>query len=269
MPSQIHLANIEFHRMLAPRYEQQPFFQEENRRRVRGLLQELARSTCGERLLDVGCGTGLILDLAHDLFEELDGIDITPEMLERVKPRSNVKTQLATAESLPFPDATFDAITAYSVLHHIEDLGQVFREVRRALKPGGFFYADESPSQYYLESLFALAPESSVSELVREQRNRITTDAAEYMRLYGIPAKIAEEAMTQNFAQHALKQDSLERLLKDSGFNTVQITFRRFLGEDQCSLEGGQQQVDTIYRYLVNMLPLSRNLFKYFVLVAR
>ena len=113
--SETQLANVEFHRRLAPRYEQQPFFQDANRQRVRALLCELAKSTPAKRLLDVGCGTGLILDLAHDLFDELDGIDITPEMLDKVTPRPNVKTHLASAQAMPFPDGTFDMVTACSI----------------------------------------------------------------------------------------------------------------------------------------------------------
>jgi ubiquinone/menaquinone biosynthesis C-methylase UbiE len=267
--SEVQLANIEFHRLLAPQYEQQPFFLEENRQRVRALLHELAQTTSGERLLDLGCGTGLVLDLAHDLFRDLDGIDITQEMLEMVKQRKNVTTQLAGGEELPFADASFDAVTAYSVLHHIEDLSKVFREIRRTLKPGGFFYADESPSQYYLDAICGLDPDTSMAELVRQQYERTTSDAGEYEKRYGIPTGLAKRAMTQNFARHALEQENVERLLRDAGFDQVQITFRRFLGEDQCRLTGGEELANKVRDFLVGTLPLSRHFFKYFVLVAR
>ncbi len=263
------LANIDFHKQLAPHYHKQPFFQEANRQRVRALLQGLTRDPSAERLLDVGCGTGLILDLAHDLFKELDGIDITPEMLEKVTPRANVRTQIASAESIPFPDRTFDVVTAYGLLHHIEDLGRMFQEVRRALKPGGAFYADESPSQHYLDALFALNPRSPMTDAVRRERERVTSDAAEYQRQYGLKAEVVQKAMVQNYAWHALRQDNLENLLKASGFGAVEITYRRFLGEDQCRQKGGEDLVNSTHEYLVSLLPLSRSLFKYFVLVAR
>jgi ubiquinone/menaquinone biosynthesis C-methylase UbiE len=267
--SATQLANIEFHKRLAPQYEQQPFFQTANRQRVRALLCELAKSTPAKRLLDVGCGTGLILDLAHDLFEELDGIDITPEMLGKVTPRPNVKTQIASAEATPFPGGTFDMVTAYGVLHHIEELGRLFREVRRTLKPGGVFYADESPSQHYFDALVALNPRSPMADTVRRERERVVSDPAEYQRLYEIPAEIVQRAMVQNFSRHALRQENLERLLRSAGFGTVEIRFRRFLGEDECRRDGGVEMIETIRRYLLSILPLSRPLFKYFVLVAR
>lgn len=268
-PTPTQLANIEFHRLLAPHYEEQPFFNEANRQRVRALLWELAQSTPAERLLDVGCGTGLVLDLAHDLFKELDGIDITPEMLAKVTPRANVRTQLATAESIPFPDRTFDLVTAYGVLHHIENLSRMFQEARRTLKSGGVFYADEAPSQHYLDALLGLNPRSPMTDAVRRERRRVDSDPAEYERRYGLPVEVVRRAMVQNNTWHTLRQDKLERLLKSSGFGTVQITFRHFLGEGQCRQEGGADLVNTTYSYLVSLLPLTRHLFKYFVVVAR
>jgi len=255
--------------LLVAHYEKQPYFQAPNRERVRALLLNLAQSTPARRLLDVGCGTGLILDLAHDLFQKLDGIDITPEMIERVTPRENVRTQLASAESIPFPNETFDLVTAYGVLHHIDNLGRVFREVRRVLKGGGVFYADESPSQHYSDTLFALSPHLPMTDIARQARDRVMSDAAEYQKRFGLPVEVVQRAMVQNYAFHALRQDKLEHLLKSAGFEKVQITFRRFLGEEQCQQAGGEELVNTVQNFLVSLLPVTRGLFKYFVLVAR
>lgn len=262
-------ANVEFHKRLAPQYERQPFFQESNQRRVRAILKDLSQRTDANRLLDVGCGTGLVLDLAHDLFQELDGIDITKEMLEKVTTRTNVRVQLANATAIPFPDKTFDAVTAYSVLHHIEDLDRIFKEIRRVLKPGGFLYADESPSQDYLKALVSLEPSATTGDAVLRERERITSDVKKYETKYGIPGEVVRNAMTQNYALHSLTEENLDHLLKSNGFERVQITFRRFLGEDQARERGGEEMVHTIGSYLASMLPLTRHLFKYFVLVAQ
>ncbi len=267
--SATQLANIEFHRRLAPQYAQQPFFQPANRQRVRALLCELAKSTPAKRLLDVGCGTGLILDLANDLFEELYGIDISPEMLGKVTPRPNVKTQLATAEAMPFLDGTFDMVTAYSVLHHIEDPGRVFGEVRRTLKPGGVFYADESPSQHYRDALVALNPKSPMTDAVRRQRERVLSDPGEYQRLYEVPLEIVKRAMVQNYHNHSLTQENLQESLLSAGFSSIEINFRHFVGEEECRQRGGEELVARVQNCLLSILPLSRSLFKYFVLVAR
>ena len=267
--SAIQLANVEFHRQLAPHYGLQPFFQASNQQRVRALLCELAKSTPAKRLLDVGCGTGLILDLAHDLFDELDGIDITPEMLEKVTPRPNVKTQLASAQALPFPDGAFDMVTAYGVLHHIEELSRVFREVRRTLRPGGIFYADESPSQHYTDTIMALNPKSQMADTVRREQDRLLCDSSEYQRLYEIQPEVVQRAMAQNYFRHGLRQENLNRLLRAAGFVSIEFTYRRFLGEDLCRQEGGEALVSAMQRHLVSLWPLTRGLFKYFVIVAR
>jgi ubiquinone/menaquinone biosynthesis C-methylase UbiE len=269
LDSEVQLANIKFHRLLAESYERQPFFSRENRIRLRCLLESFARDTGADRLLDLGCGTGLVLDLAFDLFKELDGIDITEEMLARVKPRPNIRTQKASAENIPFPNDTFDVVTAYSVLHHLEDLGQVFREVRRTLRPGGIFYADESPSQHFLDGLLNLDPESVMTDLVRQQRERVADDFNEYGRRFGLSAEVVKRAMVQNYSKHSLTQETLESLLKSAGFDSVAITFRRFVGGDEWRREHGEEQARTIHDYLSSMLPLTRHLFKYFVLVAR
>ena len=233
------------------------------------LLEKLAQATPAERLLDLGCGTGLVLDLAHDLFKELDGIDITDEMLARVKPRPNVRTQNASAENIPFADGTFDMVTAYSVLHHIEDLGQVFREVRRTLKPGGVFYADESISQHYLDALLDIGSESVMSDDAQLERKRILADVNRYETRYGLPADVVKDAMVQSYSRHNLRYETLTHLLKTSGFDLVEITYRRFLGGDKCRMKYGEEQTRVINDYLSSMLPLTRGLFKYFVLIAR
>ena len=141
-PFEITKANVEFHSRLASKYHEQPFFRPENLQRVRSLLRSIAVETGGGRLLDIGCGTGFILDLAYDLFTHLDGIDITPQMLDLITPRPNVSTCIASADALPFENAIFDVVTMYSVLHHLPDLASALREARRVLRPGGIFYAD-------------------------------------------------------------------------------------------------------------------------------
>src|SRR4030081_1614457 len=101
--SEIQKANVRYHSMLAPVYHRQPFLGADNRLRVRRILQDLQRRTGGRRLLDIGCGAGFIFDAGHDLFEMLDGVDITGEMLALIESRPNVTACQSPAEALPFP----------------------------------------------------------------------------------------------------------------------------------------------------------------------
>src|SRR5947207_2975828 len=118
--SDVQKANVHYHSLLAPNYHRQPFLREDNRIRVRRILDDIQHRTNGRRLLDLGCGAGFIFDAGHDLFEKLDGVDITEDMLSRLEKRSNTTTHIAPAEALPFPDAVFDVVTCNGVLHHIE-----------------------------------------------------------------------------------------------------------------------------------------------------
>lgn len=115
----------------------------------------------GETVLDVGCGAGvdsLVAAVMVGPTGKVIGIDLTPEMLERAKANlraadlENVSYETASAEDLPFPDATFDVVISNGVLNLVTDKPKAMREILRVLKPGGrLMMADqilegESPS---------------------------------------------------------------------------------------------------------------------------
>jgi SAM-dependent methyltransferase len=95
------------------------------------------------RVLDLGCGGGHVTYRAAPLAGEVVACDVTPDMLEAVRRTanerglSNVRTQHAPAERLPFTDDTFDAVVARYTTHHWQDMAAGLREARRVLKPGG------------------------------------------------------------------------------------------------------------------------------------
>ena len=138
MDQKIVDANIAVHTAMASTYaSSEPHFRPENQKKVRAKLERLRRAS-GPRLLDVGCGTGFIIGLARDLFAEIHGVDATPAMLERVDRSSgNITLHRGLAEALPFPDGYFDAVSAYSFIHHVSDYAEVLREMHRVLRPGG------------------------------------------------------------------------------------------------------------------------------------
>jgi len=267
-PSEIKKANIEFHSRLASKYREQPFFRPENLRRVRSLLSSMAAETGGGRLLDIGCGTGFIFDLGHDLFAQLDGIDITPQMLDLVTPRPNVRTRIAAAEALPFEDATFDVVTMYSVLHHLPDLASALHEARRVLRPGGILYADESPSRHYLDALPRLSALPALPPALVPEFDRLANDARTFSELYQISPNITRLAMVQNYYVGGLTEENLRELLAAAGFSNVSIRFRRFAGEDDLRRRRGESAVAEVQSYLSSVLPISRALFKFFELKA-
>jgi ubiquinone/menaquinone biosynthesis C-methylase UbiE len=112
---------------------------------TRGRLLEILAPRPGERVLEVGPGTGYsTFDLAAALDGgQVDVFDIQQEMLDHVMREANrrvvtfVVSTLGDAQSLPYADDSFDAAVLVTVLGEIPDQEQALRELARVLKPGG------------------------------------------------------------------------------------------------------------------------------------
>jgi demethylmenaquinone methyltransferase / 2-methoxy-6-polyprenyl-1,4-benzoquinol methylase len=94
----------------------------------------------GMRLLDVATGTGLAAGAALSLGlppSDIVGLDPSIGMLRENQKLRPVNLVQARGENLPFADNSFDFISMGYALRHVEDLGVLFREFRRVLKPGG------------------------------------------------------------------------------------------------------------------------------------
>ncbi len=117
-----------------------PVFGRMYRRRVELALGEL---TGGERILEIGFGSGLtFLNLAEQ-YREIHGLDLTADVspITDLFNRHNIATDLRAGSVLemPYPDGHFDSVLLISILEHLrpEQQEQAFKEIRRVLKPGG------------------------------------------------------------------------------------------------------------------------------------
>ena len=104
---------------------------------------DLVRRSCppGGRLLEVGCGTGLVLERLASHFDETVGIDLSPGMLEKASARG-LDVHEASVEALPFEDNSFDAVVSFKVLAHVDRIRTAALEMVRVLKPGGICIAE-------------------------------------------------------------------------------------------------------------------------------
>ena len=92
----------------------------------------------GSKVLDVGCGSGVFLELAVERGLSVSGRDATPALLDAAKRRvPSAVLREADLESLPFGDAEFDLVTGFNALQYAAQPVQALREARRVSRPGG------------------------------------------------------------------------------------------------------------------------------------
>ena len=99
-------------------------------------------STKGRSVLEIGVGVGTDHVQFARAGADLHGIDLTQKSIELVQRRLELEglrseLQVADAEALPFPDASFDVVYSWGVLHHTPDTQRAFSEAVRVLRPGG------------------------------------------------------------------------------------------------------------------------------------
>lgn len=108
-----------------------------------GVLQRLLETVELEQaaaVLEVGCGTGNYLEaITRASGARVAGIDPSSAMLDQLRARfPEALVSVARAESLPFPDGTFDLVYSVDVIHHIADRDAFVAEAARVLRPGGW-----------------------------------------------------------------------------------------------------------------------------------
>ena len=122
--------------------------------KLRKALGRLPSRPFGDAL-EIGAGTGYFsLNLLQaGMIERATATDISPGMLATLEENASglgveVRTAAAEAETLTFPDESFDLVFGHAVLHHIPDLERAFSEFARVLRPGGTLAFCGEPSRY-------------------------------------------------------------------------------------------------------------------------
>lgn len=164
---------------------------------------EAAQIQAGQRVLDVACGTGVLARGAltrTGTGGKVTGIDPNPGMIavaEGLEPR--VDWQTGVAESLPFPDGSFDAVISQFGLMFFTDRKQALREMMRVLVPGGRLVVAVWDS---LDNIPAYAAEADL-----------------FRRTAGRPAA---EALSAPFALG--QRADLDSLFREAGATSVDIS---------------------------------------------
>src|SRR6266540_1643144 len=120
------------------------------------MIVEMAKIKSGDKVLDVGCGTGDLTLTAKNytgVSGSAHGIDASPEGIDLARSKakrigSETTFEVGLIEKIPYPDATFDVVISRLVIHHLPDdlKRQGIAEIFRVLKPGGLvLLADFKP----------------------------------------------------------------------------------------------------------------------------
>ncbi|HET8742098.1 MAG TPA: class I SAM-dependent methyltransferase [Gaiella sp.] len=124
---------------LGPRYDRMgallSFGQDPRWRRF--MVERLPRD--GGHVLDVATGTGLVAEALRARGFRVTGLDQSPSMLASARARFGDRVELveASADALPFPDASFDHLTFTYLLRYVDDPGATLTELARVVRPGG------------------------------------------------------------------------------------------------------------------------------------
>jgi len=192
-------------------------------RRLKGRVIALARLAAGQRLLDLGCGTGTLALMAQRRYPAATviGVDGDPTILaiaRRKARQAGLPVQLdeGLAYALPYADEAFDAVVSTLTFHHLTPDQQVrtLAEVRRVLRPGGrLVIADLAPPHNRRMRL--------VRHLLGAMRLHGPRDGGQHAHGGGPVASAAPSAGAPAGHGHAHGSVTLDGLLSANGWRTV------------------------------------------------
>lgn len=124
------------------------------RRNEAALLERLGGRFDGKRVLEIGCGRGVGTEIIFERFgaAEVHAFDVDPDMIKKARsrlsryPPHRLKLYVGDAAAINEPDASFDAVFDFAIIHHIPNWRDAVAEVARVLTPGGKFLFEEVTS---------------------------------------------------------------------------------------------------------------------------
>ena len=146
-------------------------------------VELVARYGTGKDVLEVGCGTGLILERVAGFARSARGIDLSGGMLAKAAARGLAVAQ-ASATTLPIATASVDVAYSFKVLAHIPDIAGALREMSRVVRPGGWVLAEFYNARSIRRLVKAVKPPTAVSETTHDEHVYTRYDDARAIKSY-------------------------------------------------------------------------------------
>ena len=271
-------ANIALHSKMSDEYSTcEPHFRPENINAVENKLVPIFKETIAKKLLDLGCGTGFVINIAKKYVSEIDGVDVTQAMMDKVDKTGDAIIRLHNCDTGTFnvESEQYDVVTAYSFLHHLYEIKPTLNTAFKALKKGGIFYADLDPNYYFWEGVNKLERTENYDEIVKREIEMVTFKDEDIEKNFGVEKDIFNSAEYGKNIKGGFKEEELVAQLKEIGFTEVNVFYHWFIGQGKLindkkySKDERFNYADVMNNYLQKAMPLSKNLFKYIGFTAK
>lgn len=262
------LANQVLHSTLASTYESdEPHFRPENRAKVAHRLKMISDSLrVSKTMVDLGCGTGFLAELAPSRIQKIIGVDTTEQMLDvlRRKKLPRVELLVESVDQTFLPADVADLVTGYSVLDHFENPETVFSEAARILRPGGVFYMDLIPNADFWQGLRSInRTTADMDSIVAREIYEVAHHGQKMLSEHGVPFNVLSAAEPHKEATDGFSIQGLSDLLSKAGFKDISIHREWFLGEAEVLHSQSVDAALLVATHLQRLSPLSDHLFKY------
>jgi ubiquinone/menaquinone biosynthesis C-methylase UbiE len=186
----------------------------------------------GRDVLEVGCGTGLVLQRVAGFARSAKGVDLSPGMLDRARSRG-LDVYEGSATSLPFPDASFDVACSFKVLAHVPEIERALSEMARVVRPGGVVIAEFYNAWSLRALLKRLLPPGAIAADAHERHVYTRYDSPTAVRRllpHGLRVTAARGIRVVTPTAHLMRVPLLRALLRRSEWRLADSPLRVFAG---------------------------------------
>ncbi len=271
-------ANITVHSAMADDYNLiEPHFRPESIARVEGIIKNIAEKNKISNALDLGCGTGFMINILKKYASNITGIDVTQPMLDKVDLSGNAKIELINGDTgaTILRENYYDIATAYTFLDHLYDMMPTFNNCFKSLKSGGIFYADLSPNAFFWDEIKKMSVDGKeYDSIITREILAVTKKDEEIEKQFGVHKEIFIKAEFQKHVEGGLREENVKEQLLKVGFKEVKFIYHWFIGQAQLINDESIDKVErfkhaeVMHNYLLKSMPLSRHLFKYVGFIA-